>query len=45
MKKQTKSDQHIKPGWTPEVNPVHEISKRAYKAWVAADTLDVVTIL
>ena len=27
---------HVKPGWTPEVNSAHGISKRAYKAWVAA---------
>ena len=31
-----KSSPHVKPGWTPEVNSAHGISKRAYKAWVAA---------
>ena len=27
---------HIKPGWTPELNSAHGISKCAYKVWVAA---------
>ena len=27
---------HVKPGWTPELSTAHGISKRAYKAWVAA---------
>ena len=37
---------HVKPGWTPEVNSAHGISKRAYtRPGLQLDALDAVIIL